>query len=62
MHIVNTSEDSRLNVFRQLDAEGERNSELVAEVLRLEKTLEQTQLEKTYWLLDGERELNVRNC
>ena len=45
VHIVNTSEDSRLYVHRQLDAQRERNSELVAEVLRLEKALEQAQLE-----------------
>ncbi len=45
VHIVNTSEDSRLNVVRQFDAERERNSEWVKEVLRLEKALEQTQLE-----------------
>ena len=45
VHIVNTSEDSRLNVYRQLDAERERNSELAREVLRLEKALEQAQLE-----------------
>ena len=41
VHIVNTSADSRLNVYRQLDAERERNSELAREVLRLEKALEQ---------------------
>ena len=45
VHIVNTSEDSRLYVHRQLDAERERNSKLVAEVLRLEQALEQARLE-----------------
>ncbi len=45
VHIVNSSEDSRLYVHRQLDAERERNSRLVAEVLRLEKALEQARLE-----------------
>lgn len=45
VHIVNTSEDSRLYVHRQLDAERERNSRLVAEVLRLENALEQARLE-----------------
>jgi len=45
VHIVNTSEGSRLYVHRQLDAQRKRNSELVSEVLRLEKALEQAQLE-----------------
>ena len=45
VHFVNASEDSRLNVVRQLDAKRERNSELVKEVLRRENALEQTQLE-----------------
>ena len=37
VHIVNSSENSRLLVHRQLDAERERNSKLVADVLRLEE-------------------------
>ncbi|MDA7541353.1 hypothetical protein N8639_00780 [bacterium] len=41
VHIVNTSEENRLHFQRRLNAERERNSELVAEVLRLEKALEQ---------------------
>ena len=45
VHIVNSSENSRLLVHRQLDAERERNSKLVADVLRLEKALKQAQLE-----------------
>ena len=45
VHIVNSSENSRLLVHRQLDAERERNSKLVAGVLRLEKALKQAQLE-----------------
>lgn len=45
VRIINTCEDSRLGVYRALDAERERNSELVAEVLRLETALEQAQLE-----------------
>ena len=45
VHIVNTSEDSQLYVHRELDAQRKRNSELVTEVLRLEKALEQAQLE-----------------
>lgn len=45
VQIVKTHEDSRLHVHRQLDAERERNSELVAKVLRLEKALEQARFE-----------------
>ena len=45
VQIVNTSEDSRLSIHRHFDAERKRNSELVAEVVRLEKALEQAQLE-----------------
>ncbi|MEM9413644.1 MAG: hypothetical protein AAGA30_21230 [Planctomycetota bacterium] len=45
VHIVNTSEDSRLDVHRQLDAERERNAKLVVEVESLEKALEQAKLE-----------------
>ena len=45
VQIVNSSESGRLYVYRQLDAERERNSQLVADVMRLEKALEQAQLE-----------------
>lgn len=45
VHIVNTSEDSRLYVHRQLDAERERNSRLFAENQQLEKKIEQLKLE-----------------
>ena len=36
VQMVNSSESSRLYVYRQLDAERERNSQLVADVMRLE--------------------------
>jgi len=45
VEIVNTGEDGRLNLHRQLDAEREHNSKLVAENLLLEKALEQAKLE-----------------
>ena len=45
VHLVNTSEDSRLCVHRQLDAERKRSSELFAENPRLEKKVEQLKLE-----------------
>ena len=45
VQIANTGESSRLYIHRQLDAERKRNSELVAEVVRLEEALEQTRLE-----------------
>ena len=45
VQIVNSSESGRLYVYRQLHAERERNSQLVADVMRLEKALEQAQLE-----------------
>ena len=45
VQIVNSSENSRLSVHLQLDAERERNSKLVADVVRLEKALKQAQLE-----------------
>jgi transposase len=45
VQIANTGEESRLWIHRQFDAERKRNSELVAEVVRLEKALEQAQLE-----------------
>ena len=45
VHLVNTSEDSRLYVHRQLDAERKRNSVLFAENRRLEKKVEQLKLE-----------------
>ena len=45
VHIVNASEDSRLSIHRQLDAQRQRNTKLVAEVERLEKALEQARLE-----------------
>lgn len=45
VHLVNTSEDSRLYVHRQLDAERKRSSELFAENQRLEKKVEQLKLE-----------------
>ena len=45
VQIVNSSENSRLYVHRQLDAERERNTKLVADVVRLEKALKQAQLE-----------------
>ena len=42
---ANTGEEERRNLHRQLDAKGKSTSELVADVLRLEKELEQTKLE-----------------
>ena len=45
VNITNGSEESRFQLHRQLDAERVRSSELVSEVLRLEKELEQAKLE-----------------
>ena len=45
MQIVNSGEASRLGAYRQLDAERKLTSQLVAEVERLEKALEQAKLE-----------------
>lgn len=45
VQISNSGEQSRLNLHRQLDAEREKTSRLVAEVIRLEKGLEQAKLE-----------------
>ncbi len=45
VQLVNTAEDSRMYLHRQLDAERQRSSELVADVLRLEEELKQARLE-----------------
>jgi transposase len=45
VQIVNTGEDSRLNLHRQLDAERKCTSELVGENTRLEEELAQAKLE-----------------